>query len=314
MRLMCAGHEEEIELVKKELVKAGIVSETRPHPMAEALGVNGLELWVRNEQDFSNASRLYTHVLGKAVNIPEAPPSRKAENSKVAGSVPNPQAGPSSTPPKDVKKAELTTSVAPCVELNEASSLLQKGIEQMFSRERELTSECASLHGKVEELSQSLAQAQANLLREIKNQETAEQAHTTRLTGLLDTLERERREWQQKLKSSEDACKHAKEQAGSLSRRLETQQASATALKQEVTALELQRDQQEQALSDARKEAAAEREVRIAAEERTGLAEKSLQMQLAERQELERQVQAHTASLSSLLNRVTAKASGSGKP
>jgi hypothetical protein len=316
MRLMCAGHEEEIELVKKELFKAGIAAETRRHPIAEALGASGVELWVQNEQDFSHASRLYTSLQGKAVNSPETPPSPKAETSGASGSGPKPQPEPASNPPKDGSKVEsIPVGQSRCVELKEASSLLQKGIEQILLRERELKGQCASLHGKVDELTQALAQAQADVLREIKSREAAEHTQTTRLNGLLDTLERERQEWQQKLKSSDDSCKHAKEQAGSLSRLLQTQQAAATALKQEVAALALQRDQQQQALSDARKEANAEREARVAAEERAGRAEETLQTQWSERQELEQQVQAHAASLGSLLARVTSKAAGNiGEP
>ena len=312
MRLMCAGHEEEIELVKKELFKAGIAAETRRHPIAEALGASGVELWVQNEEDFSNASRLYSRLQGKADNSPKTRPIPKAETSGSSGSGPKPPPQPSGNPPKDGSKVESMPAVQPrCVELKEASSLLQKGIEQMLLRERELTGECASLHVKVEELTQALAQAQADVVGEIKNREAAEQNQTTQINNLLDTLERERREWQQKLKSSDDSCKHAKEQAGSLSRLLQTQQAAATALKQEVAALELQRDQQEQALSDARKAAVAEREARAAAEQRAGRVEESLQAQRVESQELERQIQAHAASLGSLLARVTSKPAGS---
>lgn len=299
-------------MVKEELFKAGIPSETRRHPIAEALGVGGVELWVQNEQDFSNASRLYNHFQGKAANGAETPPSPKAGTCGASGSEPE----PSSNPPKDSSKVESIPVAQPrCVELKEASSLLQKGIEQILVRESELTGECASLHGKLEELTQALAQAQADVVREIKNREAVEHNQATRLNGLLDTLARERREWQEKLKSSDDAFKNAKEQAGSLSRLLQTQQAAATTLKQEVAALELQREQQERCLSDVRKETDAEREARVAAEERAGLAEESLQTQWAERQELERQIQAHTASLGSLLARVTSKAaSNTGEP
>src|SRR5258705_12117859 len=82
LRLMCAGHETEIELGRKDLFKAGIHSETRRHPIAEALGVSGVELWVQNEQDFFNASRVYTRLQGKAVSSPERPaPGPKAETS-----------------------------------------------------------------------------------------------------------------------------------------------------------------------------------------------------------------------------------------
>jgi hypothetical protein len=306
---MCAGHEKEIELVKKELFKAGIASETRRHPIAEALGVSGVELWVKNEQDFSNASRLYTRLQGKVAHSPETPPSPKAGTSDISGSGLKPQTERSSNPPKDLGQVDSVPVSQPrCLELKEASSLLQKGIEQMLLHESELTGECTSLHSKVEELTQALAQAKADVLREIKNREAAEHNQTTRLNGLLDTFARERREWQEKLKSSEDAFKNAKEQAGSLSLQLQAQQAAATMLKKNLAALEIQRDQQERILSDARKETATEREARLAAEERAGLAEKSLKTQLAERQELERQIQAHATNLGSLLARVTSKA------
>src|SRR5438874_49540 len=97
---MCAGHEREMELVKEELCKAGITSETRRHPVAEALGVGGVELWVQNEQDFSNASRVYNRLQGKVANSPEKP-SAKAVVSADSGSGPKSQAEPN-----DVSKVE----------------------------------------------------------------------------------------------------------------------------------------------------------------------------------------------------------------
>jgi len=307
MRLMCAGHETEIELVKKELFKAGITSETRRHPLAEALGVSGVELWVQNEQDYFNASKVYTRLQGKAPSTP--PPAPKPQIS-----VRQPEK--SSTAPKDAGKAESRPVVQQsCLELKEASSLLQKGIEEMLLRESELANACTSLQGKVEELAQSLAKAQADVAREIKGREAAERKEAEQVSGLLDTLARERKEWQEKLKSSDDSFKNAKEQAASMSRLLQNQQAAAAALKQELAALELQRDQQERSLSDARKETATEREARAAAEERAGVAEQSLETQWIERQDLERQLQTHAASLGSLLAKVTSKAvAGSAKP
>jgi len=222
------------------------------------------------------------------------------------------QAEPSGIQPKDVSKVDSKPVAEPrCAELKQASSLLQKGIEQMLVHESELASECVSLQRKVEELTRSLAQAHANAAREIKDREAAQRNQAEQFTGLLTTLEREREEWQQKLKSSDDSCRHAKEQSNALSRLLHTQREVVTALKKELTAIELQRDEQEQALSEARKEMVAEREARVAAEERAGLVEESLQAQWVERQELERQIQAHAASLGSLMARVTPSAVGS---
>jgi predicted RNA-binding protein Jag len=90
-----------------------------------------------------------------------------------------------------------------------------------------------------------------------------------------------------------------------MSRLLETEQAAAEALQQKIVALQVERDEQERSLSDARKEAVAERNARVAADERAGIAEESLQTQWVERQELEQQIQ---ASLGPLLARMASKA------
>ena len=66
MRLMCSQSRAEIEAVKDELTKAGIATETRNNPMAEALGVNGLELWVQDERDFFNAANLFARMQAPA--------------------------------------------------------------------------------------------------------------------------------------------------------------------------------------------------------------------------------------------------------
>jgi len=317
LRLMTSGNENEVEEVKRELLKAGIASEKRRHPIAEAFGVSSVELWVQNQRDFFNASQLYARMEHLVASRPEAAATgQKSETSGGSVGGPKLKAEPSSNVAKDVSKVDSRPVVQPrCAELQQASSLLQKGIEEMLAHESELASECASLHNKVEELTRTLDQAHADAAQEIKSREAAEYNKADQLTGLLATLERERREWQQKLKSSDDSYKHAKEQAGALSRLLQTQQAVTTALKKELAALELQRDQQERALSEASKEMAAEREARVAAEQRAGLAEESLQTQWVESQELQRQIQAHAASLGSLLTRVTSKAVGiTGEP
>ncbi len=314
---MCSGNQNEVEKVKNELLKAGIASETRRHPIAEAMGVSGLELWVQNERDFFDASKLYARLQDHAANgSHDTATKRKTESSGHSVNGSKPQAESSSPPPNDVSKVDSGPAVQPRrLELKEASSLLQKGIEEMLLRESQLAEECSSLRGKVEDLTRALAQAQTDVAREIESREAAERKQAEQFTGLLDTLERERREWQQKLKSSDDSFKNAKEQVGSLNRMLQTQQAAAKSLREEIVSLEHQRAQQEQALSDARKEAVVEREARVAAEERATFAEESLQTQWIEHQELERQIQAHAASLGSLLARVTSKAvSGSGEP
>ena len=315
MRLMCAGNEKEIEAVRKRLFEAGIVSETRRHPIAQSLGVGGLELWVQNERDFFQASRLYTSLQQKPAGMPTLPamsiaaPKPPASNPKAES-----PAHPVNAPAPHVEPAKTPTTVPPPrLELKEASSLLQKGIEEILVRESELSGECTALHGKVDELTRALAQAQADAAREIKNREAAAREQAEQITGLVDTLARERREWQEKLKSSDDGLRNAKEQVGSLSLQLQSQQAAVTAIRQDFAALQLQREEQERSLAEARKETIAEREARAAAEERAAFAEASLQTQWTERQELERQVQAHAASLGSLLARLNSKAGAGGR-
>jgi hypothetical protein len=306
MRLMCAGNEREIGLIRQKLLEAGIASETRRHPIAEALGVNGIELWVQNEQDFFNASKLYNHLQQTPGNSPGTPPmSPETEIPGHSVNGPKPQVESSSTPPTDAAKVGSKPVVQPRrLEFKQASSLLQKSIEELLQCESELEGECASLRAKVDQLTRALAQAQADVGQEIKDREAAERNQSEQLTGVLDTIARERREWQAKLKSSDDSIKNAKEQVGSLSRLLETEQAAAEALQHKIVALQLQRDEQESSLCDARKEAAVERKARLAADERAGLAEESLQTQWAERQELERQIQ---VSLGPLMARMASK-------
>ena len=294
MRLMCSQYQSEVEMIKAELLKAGIPSETRPNPVAEALGLRGLELWVQNEQDLYRASKVYARFKDRTANSVEAPATGpKPETSGWPASGAKSQAEPSTTPPADVSQVDSKRVVQPAglFELERASSLLRKGIETMALVESKLDTEFTSLRGRVEELTRALAQAQADVVREVQGREAAERKQTEEVSGLVETIERERREWQQKLKSSEDSFKNAQGRVDTLSRSLEVQQAAAMEFKC--------------SLSDAREVAVAEREARIAAEQRASLAEETLQTQ---GQELEREIQAHVASLGSLLARVTGKA------
>lgn len=310
---MCSGNENEVEAVKSQLLKACIPSEARRHPIAEAFGVSGAELWVENEQDFHDASKFYAHLKLHGAKSQEAPEtSREADASGHSVTGPKVQAQPSSTGPEDISKAESRPVVQPSVDLKQASSLLQKGIEEMFLHESELVGECASLRGKIEKLTQALAQAQNDVATEIKTREQSERNQAEQITGLLDSFARERWEWQEKLKSNDDAFKNAKEQVASLSRMLQAEEAAVTAFKQELAALELQREEQQRCLSDARKEADTQRQARIAAEERAGITEQALDTQWFKRQELERQIQDHAAGLSSLLARMTSNGAAAG--
>src|SRR6516164_9190563 len=72
MRLMCSQNKAEVEAVKKELLKAGIESETRKHSLAESFGVNAVELWVQDERNFFDAANVIARMQVFPRSAPEA--------------------------------------------------------------------------------------------------------------------------------------------------------------------------------------------------------------------------------------------------
>ncbi len=311
---MCSQNLNEVEVVRNELLKAGIASETRPHPVAAAMGVSGMELWVQNERDFFDASKLYARFLDHTPKGPGLKAGPKAKAAERADTRPGPQVQPSSPPPPQVSSAKSEPAVPPLhSDLKQAGSLLQKGIQEMLLRESELAGECASLRGKVEELTRALAKAQADVVREIERREVAEQKHAEQFTGVLNSLEQERREWQEQLKAREDASRKAQARIDALARLLQTQQDAGRVLRKKMAALETQREELERFCSDARKEATAAADACLAAEQRAAYAEESLQRELVERHALEEQLEKHLASIGSLLTREPSKAKTSGQ-
>ena len=305
MRLMSSQNQDEVELVKNELLKAGIASETRCHPMAEALGVSGVELWVQDERDFFDASKLYARMQERAAGRSRGAATKaKGEVTEGCMGVAKPDGPPYSSSNWDVNGLEAKLANEPRrEELKQASSLLEKGIEEMFLRQSELAGECATLRSQVGELSKALAQAQADLALEGESRTVAERNQAEQISGLVGILERERQQWQQQLKSREDSLKNAQEKLDSMSRLLQNQQAAAVDLKEQIVSLELQRDENEISLAKARAEALAEREARIAADERAekaSLAQEYLEQELLNYAHLEQQIQAQVANLSSL--------------
>jgi uncharacterized protein YheU (UPF0270 family) len=119
-------------------------------------------------------------------------------------------------------------------ELNQAKSLLEKGIEDMFQRESELAGECTSLRSKVEELGQTLAQGQAVLKRETESRAALERSHGEQIAGMERALDRERQEWQKQMQSRDELLKKTLLKLESASRLLEAQQSAMAALRDEI--------------------------------------------------------------------------------
>jgi len=305
MRLMCSPNQDEVEAVKNELLSQGIAAETRPHPVAEELGLSGVELWVQDERDFFNAARLFARIQDRAAGRSEKPvanlPGETLEGS-VGGHKPATkqsfaaQGGEHSLDSRPVSQPVQE-------ERKPASPQPGKGIEGKVVPEGEVGGECAALRRKVEELRQALAQGQAASAREFESRTAAEKNFVDQISGLASLLERERGEWHRQLKSRDDSLKNAQKDFDSILRVLQVEQAAAVALKEKVVSLEMQRDDREKLLCQAHTEAEAERKGRVAAEERakkTGQATEFLKRQLAEHKQREQQMQAHVASLNSL--------------
>jgi chromosome segregation ATPase len=198
-------------------------------------------------------------------------------------------------------------------ELEQASSLLEKEIDEMIERESEVVTECASLRRKMKEMGQALAAARAALARENETRAAAEREHAKKLSGLQSALEHERHEWQRQLKSRDDSLKVSQKQLDAKSQLLQTHQAAIVELRDTMVALEQQRAASEKSLSEAREEAAMQREARLAAEERAKAAaeaQKSLEQQLLQEKDLEQRMQAHLASMSSLRSKLANRAIG----
>ena len=208
---------------------------------------------------------------------------------------------------KVVKNGNGTDSIMAGESLNQARLLLERGIEQILRRESDLADECASLRSKVEESNQALAESQAVLAREIESRAAAEKNQTGQIAR---ALEAERQDWQQQIKTRDELLKKTQVRLEAVTVLLQNQQAAAAALKEEIVALELEREEHEKSLCQARTEALAEREARIAAEAIAALADqtqKSLKTELLHRKELEQQMQAYVASLSSLCGKMEPK-------
>jgi hypothetical protein len=326
MRLLCSQDSAEVEAVRNAFGKAGIALETRNNPVAEALGINGIELWVMNERDFYNASKLFAQIQnrlpGKGGGAADQPQDQALD---LYLGPPEPAAGEAGRPSQSGNGSNSKpASESQREELEQASSLLEQEIDGMLEREGQLQAECASLRRQSKELSQALEEGRVALARETESRAAAEREQAEKLSGLRSALEceraeraraeeqlgRERQEWQRELKSRDDALQETQEQLDSISQLLQAQQAAMADLNKEIARLEHQREANEKSLSGAREQATREREARLAAEERAKAAaeaQRLLEKQLLEQMVLQQRMQAQVASINSLRSKLQAK-------
>jgi len=308
---MCSRDSAEIEALRNEFLKAGIAVATRNNPVAESLGISGVELWVTHERDFFTASKLFAEMRGctsgkcRGAAVPSQAETRDPHHSD------QPEPGTAEPLNRGANGSDSKPSNEPQrEEWEQASSLLEREIDEMLKRESELGTECASLRGKLKEMGQALAETRAALARETESRAATERDQAEKLSGLESVLEHERQESQRQLKSRDDALMVRQKQLEAKSQLLQTHQAAIVELRDAIVALEQQRSVNEEALSTAREEAAMEREARQAAEERAKAAaesQESLEKQLLEQKDLEEKMRAHIASIGSLCSKLQAK-------
>lgn len=338
MRLMCSQDQAEVDALRAELSKAGIVSEMRNHPVAEALGVSGVELWVQDERDFYDAANLFARMQGvKGAGGGEILINPTDNLDEVFQRVPRAAGSNGQAAPGD-QAAELShDGEQKPEEFEHTSSLLEREIEEMLECERKLAAECASLKANAQSLNQTLTEAQTALRAESQARVETEKKLGEEVAGLRSGLEveksqheqtkdkhkREREQWQQELKSRDESLADIQQKFEFQSQFAETQKATLAKLREENLELQLQHDEAAKSLSNARAQMATEHEERVAAEaaraeaeqraQDAELAKTALERQLLEQKHLQQKLQAHLANLNSLYSKLHAKRASRGK-
>ena len=311
-RLMCSKRREEVESAKSELFRVGIRSEVRSNPVAAALRVSRFELWVENESDFLKASKLCSKMgRGGRNGNGTAFQGESGETYIDIDELPAPESsgnGHSDT--------EVAADDAPGGALEEASLLLEQEIEKLLERENELETQCSKLQARVDELTESLSQAgesaekQASDFAETRSSLEGEIANRKRAQ---ERLERELRELQARVKSSEEAASEKQRKLDLATGQLQGQVAAVVELRKEIVAREQEWEEARKLTSKARAELEVERGARVVAEEKAvqlALSHKALERQLAEQKDMQQQMRAYVASLNTLRTKLQAKKTG----
>jgi DNA repair exonuclease SbcCD ATPase subunit len=302
-RLMCSTDRNEIEFVKKELYRSGILTEIRINPLAAALRVTRLELWLRDERDFLLASKLYRKLQERIGECQELTGADNDTVTIVTAIDPQPTLAISaanrtvSLREMDPEAAAPRNNSESPDELEQASVLLEQEIEALLAREKDLEQKYDSLQGRVNALTESLAEAQAQVAREAAAREMAEKKAAA-LADSQGTLQCELREIQHELQTRDQALAAAKTDLQAKVQESRTHHTKIAELKKDLV--------------ETHNQLVTETESRMAAEERAAKlasAQEQLEQQLAEQTRLQQQVRAYVGNLNSLRNRLQTKKS-----
>ncbi len=284
---MCSPKRAEVEAVKDELSRAGIVTEIRNNPTAEALGVTGIELWVKHERDFPEAANLYTKMQARSrgCSLDHSPRLQKGAG-KPPGAVDGPQVEKDKVRPPGVDSTQA--SDPRLNKLEEDTAFLEKQLEEMLDFQKEVVAQCIAVRCKTRELHQALADVQAALCVENEKRAAAQEKQDEEVSALQGALQRERLDHEESelelqcertkreqaeeqlgnSKTHEESLKKAQEKLEVQARLLQTHAAAVLRLRKEIEVLESQREEEKRSCFRLREDVAAERKARIAAEQR----------------------------------------------
>ena len=300
-RLMCSKERNQVEFVKKELSRAGIRTEIRSNPLAAALRVSRLELWVQDERDFMMASKLYAELEARFGERPGSTWSDHDSSVQVIVEEPQPKR-PTRVPDNALRlRGPEPEPVAPGNnggspdELEQASVLLEQEIEALLARETGLEQKCESLQSKVKALTESAAQSQAQAGREVAAREAVEKKAALMAEAQM-ALQRELQETRSLL--------HARDQT------LASAKTELQAKQQEARAHQAKVAEVTNELAKAQNQIVAERQSRTAAEDRAAKLDalnKTIEQNLEEQGRLQQQLQTYAGNLTSLRNKLHAR-------
>jgi len=309
---MCSTQQEEVGAVKRELFRAGIRSEIRTNPLAAALNITRLELWVENDNDYFAAQKFYATMQARSGNGHEpadiedsSGPSLDVEDLPVPTAL-SAHRGAGGLNGKD-------KSLHSGGELEQVSLLLEKEIEEILEREDALSETCAALRSEVESLTRSLSESQAAAEKKaaefaaLRTSLEREAAEHTRSEG---QLKGEVRELQSRLKSVEETLSERQKKLEATLEQLQTQQSKVVELRKEIVSHEQEWDESKRLVSKVRAEIAVEKQSRLVAEEKAAKSAQALERlarQLTEQRDLQEQLQSSIGSLNSLRGRLQAK-------
>jgi hypothetical protein len=324
---MCSTDRQEVESLKSTLFRAGIRSEIQTNPLAQAMGITRLEVLV-HERDMVRASKLREQ--HQPVVLAEAKADRPKAGETANGfgnteelvlepdAIPFPSLGPIRREAPGLEHQPGNPAAGG--EFAEAAALLEKEVEELLLRGSKSADRCRALEEKAHALDRSLAQAKADLAREASGRSLAEEK-LAQVSQTYASLQEERQALEVRCRASDQALAAAQTRLESQAREASVQLEKIADLGRELVARQTQLKEVAQSLAAARAGIEHEKELRLAAEQKSAdlaAGRKSLENQLAhhaeqqkrllsERQEEHDQFQACVGKVNNLRVRLRAK-------